>query len=187
MNSGAPTSAMIAPTGSWRGLAAIRATTSAAASRVPPSKARGRRHDPVIAGAEDQPHGVRRDQPDESHRAGADHRDGGERRAGDEYDACATRSTSRPTLRARSSPAASTLSGRASSNRESTTASKCAIHTQRRALRPAQIAGEPEHHAPHAGPNPRPARSTLISAPQALASTTPVSSRRDVPPPRASR
>ena len=38
-NIGTPNNAMMAPTGSWRGAAAVRATRSAAANKVPPASA----------------------------------------------------------------------------------------------------------------------------------------------------
>ncbi len=58
-------------------------------------------------------------------------------------------------------------------------------HADRRTRRPAEIAGEPEHHAPAHAMRRRTASITLMSAPDALAITTPVSSRRAVPPLRA--
>src|SRR6516162_1034679 len=94
-------------------------------------------------------------------------------------------SSASPTVRARSSPAASTFSGRAT-----TTANATA-----RSAAPALSHGFTAHSRSPASQNTMPrtrdesasASNTLTSAPHALASTTPVSSSLGVPPPRASR
>ena len=81
MNSGAPTSAMIAPTGSCRGRGDRSRHQVGGGQQGAAEQVRGRRDDAVIAGAEGQPHGVRGDQADETDRAGAHHGDGRQRRA----------------------------------------------------------------------------------------------------------
>ena len=147
---------------------------------------RGWRDDAVIARAEQQPHGMRRDESDESHRSRAHHSDGSDRGAGDEHQRAprvhiepnAARAQSRR-RRARSSGRASSI-GESNSNQRSDARSRVGLGAQPRspASQNTMLRTRDESAT---------ASNTLMSAPHALASTTPVSSRRAVPPPRASR
>ena len=74
-NTGAPISAVIAPTGSCRGAASVRLAMSARQSSAPPHSAAPGATKPVIGGAQRQPHQVRRDQADEADRPGGEHRE----------------------------------------------------------------------------------------------------------------
>ena len=73
MNTGAPISAMTAPTGSSRGAATRAAQQIGQAQQRPAGQRRGRGDDAVIAGVEPQAHQVRGDQADETDHAAADH------------------------------------------------------------------------------------------------------------------
>ena len=80
MNTGAPISAMMAPTGSSRGAARVRLSISARHSSTPPPRVAAGRDDAVIAGAEPQAYEMGRDQADKADHAAADHGQRGQRR-----------------------------------------------------------------------------------------------------------
>ena len=74
----------MAPTGSWRGAAMVRATRSAAASSMPPARAEAGATMRWSLVRKAEAHGVRGDQADEPDRAGAHHRERRQGRAADE-------------------------------------------------------------------------------------------------------
>ena len=146
MNTGAPISAMMAPTGSSRGAASVRLNRSARHSSTPPAERRSGRDDAVIAGAEPQAYEVRarpgrrsRSCRRRSRRARSAPRStripprARRRRAARQWH-CAAR------------PAPSTLSQRPA-NAETVSAAASASSSNHGLLRPAEVARQPEDHA----------------------------------------
>ncbi len=102
----------------------------------------------MIARAEQEPHRVGRDEPDEPHRAGADdgyRRDGC---AGNEYQRPPCVDLQPNTTRAQLTGCQDVQWSRQHDGDRDR--HERGDHADRGARRPAQIAREPEHHAPHA-------------------------------------